>query len=335
MNCDLVDADHAQDYGPCIYLLRMRDHYRWRNELTAYSDLDNPKVHQWILEREEYWEGIEGEPFQDILINGSRFDPFDIEQINRILRSDGLVYIGGLGFGLIPVFNLAEIFQIREMSEFTIIISEKEYARGIFGSPAMFKGKTIHVRKEALKQLLWGRYEDWLFAKLSNPTKKAFSFYDFEHNPQEALDKITETEVETLIQHEIGEGLLENEFGASWNEILTEFHHTKTEFYLRATRDLIADCSTTLPFLLNDHRLPSLYLYFASFSDMRSKLYPSLKKEFFTVAESANYKKYLNIVEEGKNFWLDIGRKALLLYQKEGKISQSKIDALFESVSDR
>src|SRR4030067_1013393 len=32
-NCDISDARHAGDYGMCTFLLKMREYYRWENEL--------------------------------------------------------------------------------------------------------------------------------------------------------------------------------------------------------------------------------------------------------------------------------------------------------------
>ena len=28
-NCDISDARHARDFTMCVYLLRMREYYRW------------------------------------------------------------------------------------------------------------------------------------------------------------------------------------------------------------------------------------------------------------------------------------------------------------------
>ncbi|MEO8677345.1 MAG: hypothetical protein ABI569_17355, partial [Casimicrobiaceae bacterium] len=32
-NCDISDARFAGDYGLCTFLLKMREYYRWENEL--------------------------------------------------------------------------------------------------------------------------------------------------------------------------------------------------------------------------------------------------------------------------------------------------------------
>ncbi len=45
-NCDLVDAEHGQNYGLCIYLLKMRDYYRWHNKFPLHQDLNNEDIHK-------------------------------------------------------------------------------------------------------------------------------------------------------------------------------------------------------------------------------------------------------------------------------------------------
>ena len=38
-NCDISDARYAGDYGLCTFLLKMREYYRWENELPFARDL--------------------------------------------------------------------------------------------------------------------------------------------------------------------------------------------------------------------------------------------------------------------------------------------------------
>lgn len=329
-NCDLVDAVHAQDYGLCIYLLKMRDYYRWKKGISLFDELENEKIHAWIIDTEEYWEEIQGESFGQIPVNGSSVDPFETQEINSSLGQKKLIYGGGLGYGLIPFFYLADLLEEKELHGFKVNISGKEYARGIFGSPAMFKDDTIFIRKEALMQHLWARYDEWQFSRRNNSTKNAFGFYDFEDAPQRALKEITENEIDTVIQHEIGEGLLDKEFGEIWKEMLTEFAHTKTEILIRTTRDLAADCMTTLPMMLAENRIPSLHLYFAGFSDMRKELFPSLRQEFFASSDSEEFERLSKMVEKGKIYWYDLGTKVINLFKQQGKDSQDQIDELIE-----
>ena len=38
-NCDISDARYAGDYGLCTFLLKMREYYRWENELPFARSL--------------------------------------------------------------------------------------------------------------------------------------------------------------------------------------------------------------------------------------------------------------------------------------------------------
>ncbi len=332
-NCDLVDADHGQDYGLCIYLLKMRDFYRWHNRIPLHEDLINEDIHQWIAGIEEHWEEIEGEPFSRLAINGDYYNPFHARVINQKLETEGLVYSGGLSYGAVPLFFLAKLDKKENRSGFEIIISSDEYARGLFGPPALFHDNLIFIRKEAMRYFLWSRYDEWCFSKRDNDLGKAMSFYPFKDNPVKAIEDITENELETVIQHEIGEGLLEKEYDHFWRDMIVDFVHTKTEILLRAVRDLAADCMTTLPYLLSKKFDPSLHLYFAGFSDMRKELYPSLYQSYKSWQKSKDYVELKDLVSQGREYWFGIGKQIIDLYKSGGKSSQQDIDDLIEGAA--
>ncbi len=329
-NCDLVDALHAQEYGLCIYLLKMRDYYRWRNKINLTADIINSDIHEWISSIEEYWEEIQGQNFNDLVVNDKSFEPFDTADINKDLIPKGFVYSGGLSYGAVPLFYFAKLEEVQEEFGFTILISSQEYARGLFGPPALFRDKTIFIRKEALRHFLWSRYDEWCFRKLDNALGKAMVHYDFESNAENALEEITESEVDTVIQHEIGEGLLSKEYGEVWQQMVVDFAHTKTEVLLRAVRDLAVDCMTTLPFLIHRHRDSSIHLYFAGFSDMRKEIFPTLYKAYRVWTETGDISRIETLAEKGRIFWFDLGKEVISLYLSGGKKAQIDIDTLIE-----
>jgi hypothetical protein len=332
-NCDLIDAEYGQNYGLCIYLLKMRDYYRWQKEIPLHHDLDNDAIHKWIAETEEHWEEISGDSLQDIKINGNLFKPFDSGKINSQLIPEGLIYSGGLGYGGIPLFFLAELESSEKHFDFPVKLAGKELSRGLFGSPAFFLDNTIYVRKETLKHFLWSRFDEWSAIKRDNTMGKALSYYPFETNPQEAIDQISRYELQTLIQHEIGEGLIDKEFGLVWAEMILEFAYSKTEILLRAVRDLVVDCMTTLPFLLNEQRIPSIHMYFAGFSDMRKELYPTLYYAYRNWCVSSDPGELNTLIEKGKTFWLRIGEEVIEQFKTNGKSSQKSINEYIENLS--
>ena len=331
-NCDLVDAQYAQNYGLCVYLLRMREYYRWSNNIPLYSDLENDKVHTWIADIEEHWDKILGQPFKGFVINRKAFEPFETLEINNSLLPHGYVYSGGYGPAKIPLFFLAKLDTREHQKGFDIIISSEELARGMFGSPAMLLGKTIFVRREALRYMLVAKFDEWLFQKRDNTMKKALSYYDLESNFDAALERMTDKEIEVLILHEIGEGLAAEAFGENWEKMLADFAYSRTEIIIRAIRDLAADCLSTLPALIFEERSSSLHFYFANFSDMRKQLAPNIYEAYKQWSESSDLIPLATVVEKGKSFWIDIGNEILAMYLSEGKAADSRINQLVGSL---
>jgi hypothetical protein len=325
-NCDLIDAEYGQNYGLCIYLLKMRDYYRWRNQVPLHQELKNEEIHKWIAETETYWEQISSNPLQAVTINGNRYEPFASQAINEQITPEGYVYSGGLGYGGIPVFFFADLEKEENRNGFTILISAKEHARGLYGAPALYRDNVIFVRKEALKRWLWSRYDEWSFNKRDNTMGKALGFYPFSDDPESAVNEMTEAELETLVQHEIGEGLLGKEFGLAWQDMIADYAYSQTEILLRAVRDLAVDCMTTLPYLIGSRHRPSIHLFFANYSDMRKELYPQLFDAYKYWENSSSYKALTDLTDRGKVYWYDIGKKVIELFNRKGKQAQNEIN---------
>ena len=107
-NCHISDARHGADYSLCVYLMKMREYYRWEQGLPYGAILGKDKVGDWLAAREQLWENLEEAEFESLEINGEHFDPFDAEAINTCLEPLGLVYSGGLGHGAKPHFVLGD-----------------------------------------------------------------------------------------------------------------------------------------------------------------------------------------------------------------------------------
>ncbi len=326
-NCDLVDSECAQNYGLCVFLLKMREYFRWKNGISLTADIRNDEILPWMAELEEYWEKIEGEPFEDFVINKQRRSPFESEAINKVLNPQDLVYSAGYGYGGVPLFFLARLEKMETLEGFSVLVSSEELSRGLYGAPAMLQGRTIFVRREALRNLLWARYDEWRFSKRANTKENAFKYYDFQSDPDLALEQMTNNELNTLIFHEIGEGKLEKDFGPEWRDMLVDFTHTKTEYIARAVRDLASDCLSTLPYLMEENRQGSIHFYFANFSDMRKELFPELYQAYRNWSANADFSPLLDQIEKGKIRWLESGLEILELYRSDGKSAGARINA--------
>ena len=147
LNCHISDARHAGNYTLCVYLLKMREFYRWEQQ-HAYSDqLSKEEIGQWLTRREELWDQVEDDDYRQIHIAEQSFDPFESDVINQALNqtitqspvdsASKLIYSGGYGVKDKPHFFIAELEDKTEINDYTIYISGKEFARDLTSPPAM------------------------------------------------------------------------------------------------------------------------------------------------------------------------------------------------------
>ena len=47
-NCHISDARHAGNYTLCIYLLKMREFYRWEHKYTFSEKLSTDEIGNWL-----------------------------------------------------------------------------------------------------------------------------------------------------------------------------------------------------------------------------------------------------------------------------------------------
>ena len=279
-NCHIADARHAGDYTLCVYLLKMREMYRWEQGLDFKTALTTNDVGDWLTAREGVWDDLEAQEYKLLQIDGKSYEPFDNDLINTLLDKKKLVYNAGLGLRCRPHFFIAELEETVEHAEYTVYISGKEYARDMAAPPAMAQGNHIFIRRESLRRVIWEILDDAFVAGLDNPLTRAMSFYNFDINVEEALNQMAETEIEYVIQHEIGEVKAGQILGESWNSMTAELAgvkvRTQAEIMLRAIRDHLADSISTLPLLLKNFNESSIHFYFGNMTAMRKYLAPSL-----------------------------------------------------------
>lgn len=53
-NCVISDARYARDYSMCVYLLRMQEHYRWKNAIPLNCAVKGETLGDWVRETEDY-----------------------------------------------------------------------------------------------------------------------------------------------------------------------------------------------------------------------------------------------------------------------------------------
>jgi hypothetical protein len=316
-NCHLSDAHYARDYSLCIYLLKMREFYRWEQGLSFEEPLSKGPLGEWLAAREELWEQIQGEDFQPLILSNCSYDVFDSDPINNELINNGLIYSGGF-CGTKPHFFLAELEQVEHGEGARITISGRELARELSAPPAMSLGNSIFLRRESLRRMIWEKLEEWGWQDPHRAIARAASFYNFDGDVPAALDAVTSVELDTLLQHELGELAIGRELGPEWEAMLASLPRSHAEFQLRAIRDHLVDCSRTLPWLLDAGRDAALHFYFANFTTMRKALFPALEDAYQKWLRGDDGKALRETVKKGSEQWRSQAELALDLYKTIG-----------------
>ena len=305
-NCHIADALHAGDYTLCVYLLKMREFYRWEQKATFSTLLPNESVGTWLRQREELWETLSTAEYEELNLENQKLSPFESDPINQNLLQHQLIYSGGMGINNRPHFFLADLELHEQHKDYSLYIAGKEFARDMSAPPAMSHNNNIYIRKESFRRLLWEKLETWRWNKPDNALGRAFACYDCKDNLDDALSKMTDTEIENVIQHEHGEIQAGKLLGEKWNELLFELPYSKSSIMLRAIRDHLADSLTTLPNLLEKNSAPSWHFYFGNLNNMRKDLFPSIINAYDEWYETGSLSKISELISNAQQHWLNL-----------------------------
>lgn len=327
-NCHISDARHARDYSLCIYLLKMREYYRWEKGFGYEDELPARDLGDWLQEREQLWHSLESQSFHAIPLDGKHIDPFDGEAINRLLAPQGFVYSSGFGRYAKPHFFVGRLLRKESRAGFTVFISSDELARDLVSPPAMSLAHTVFVRRESLRRMLWEKFEEWRWRKQENAMARAIKCYGFADSVDRALDEMADSETEAAVLHEIGEGLAGRLLGEDWREMLAVVSRTKAEIIARAARDHLADCLSTLPTLLAQENRASLHFYFANLDGMRRELFPELVDAYQLWVGGSDLGALADAVDHGREHWLQTARRIIELYRAHGQECAAAIEKL-------
>jgi len=328
-NCDISDARHAGEYSLCIYLLKMREFFRWEKDLDVGASIHQAEIGDWIDEREQIWDTLENHEYVDLQISGDLLDPFDQDAINRKLLPKGLVYGSGYGRFSKPYFFLGRLLRQEDAANYNILITGNEYCRELSAPPAISAGNTLFIRRESLRRMIWERIQEWRWQKRQNAMARMLSFY--EADLELAVEKITDNEIETMILHEIGERVAGELIGDDWSSILATTSRTATEIKVRAVRDHLADCLSLLPGLLTERNEPSLHFYFANLDAIRKELFPSLYQAYQRWQDGDSYDVLKQTVRAGKDHWLSVATEITEQHARYGVESVAPISELVSS----
>jgi hypothetical protein len=175
----------------------------------------------------------------------------------------------------------------------------------------MLQGRTIFVRLESVRRYLWEKIEEWQWRKQGGAMARVLASYDFLADPESALARMADNEMESMILHEIGEAAAGELLGEAWGEMIVSVAGTPAEIEARAVRDLLADCLSTLPALLERGNAPALHFHFATFDALRRQLFPQALEAYEEFLRSGSLRRLEQVAREGAERWL-AGARALL-----------------------
>nr|WP_245831967.1 Sfum_1244 family protein [Solemya velesiana gill symbiont] len=251
-----------------------------------------------------------------------------ILSINALLVDQGLVYSGGFGHSGRPHFFLAELEHHEQLDGFSVLISGRELARDLASPPAMSVGKTMFIRRESLRRMLWEKLESWRWSRPDSALGRAFSCYDFENDTDRALDAMTDHEIELAILHEKGECEAGKLLDDKLQEMLADFDYTPAQLIARAVRDHLADCISTLPALESLGRPSSVHFYMGNLGGMRKEIFPGLKAAYKAWDETGDFSPVRYLAERGRTHWAELAEQILALHAGQGKGAASAVAKL-------
>lgn len=327
-NCHISDARHGADYSLCVYLMKMREYYRWEKRLPYGTALQKDRVGDWLQAREQLWEALEEAELAPIEVAGEHYDPFDADGINARLAPHGLVYSGGLGLKAKPHFFLGDLESCSRNGAYCIFVVAGEYARDLTAPPAMTLGQSIFLRRESLRRTLWEQLESWRWSRPDNALGRAFACYDFEHALAASLDSMTDREIDAVLLHEQGEYEAGLRLGEAWNRMLLDLLYTPAEIMARAVRDHLADCLVTLSSLVEDGDEAPLHFYMGNLTQMRREIFPGLARAYVEWLERGDSEPLAAIAALGRSHWERIARAMIELHQECGPEAARRIQRL-------
>lgn len=346
-NCHISDARYGGDYSLCIYLMKMREYYRWEQGLPLGVPLEKDAVGEWLQAREQLWEDLEEAELKSLAIDGHTFDPYDTDGINQALAPHGLVYSSGLGSRAKPHFFLGELQQRERTGGYELFVAANEYARDLTAPPAMTRGSSIFLRRESLSRMLWEKLEGWRWSRPDNALGRAFACYDFDTDLQGALAAMTDREIDNALLHEQGEyqagEMLADDMRAAvprsddaWNAMLLDLVQTPAELMARAVRDHLADCLVTLPRIGDkldadaEAGAAALHFYIGNLTHMRKAIFPSLASAYDIWCRRGDAAPLRAVAERGREHWQRLGLEMIALHRISGDDAAARIRELVD-----
>ena len=305
-NCDISDAFHAGMFSICGLALRLRDLYKWEKGLPVWQESDSSEVLEWIEAKENQWDNYSENGFEELIINGKRFDPFDTVGINTVLEPHHVFYGAGYARSLKPTFFLADIAEKTNLGGTMIYTLDRELARDLLTIPALTQDDCVLLRQDSARYFVWDSI--FYIKKSARPALKfALDSCGLKNQEPKSLQPHLTTILaalkESYIYHEIGE-LHDTDFDRKiWREVIAAYPHSPVEYLARAVKDLLADTNDygTLRNITKKRKTASLAFYAAFLDGLAKEFFPELLTSFQKFTRTKDWSLIDQAVSSGYN----------------------------------
>ena len=305
-NCDISDAFHAGMFSICGLALRLRDLYKWEKGLPVWQESDSSEVLEWIEAKENQWDNYSENGFEELIINGKGFDPFDTVGINTVLEPHHIFYGAGYARSLKPTFFLADIAEKINLGGTMIYTLDRELARDLLTIPALTQDDCVLLRQDSARYFVWDSI--FYIKKSARPALKfALDSCGLKNQEPKSLQPHLTTILaalkESYIYHEIGE-LHDTDFDRKiWREVIAAYPHSPVEYLARAVKDLLADTNDygTLRYITKKRKTASLAFYAAFLDGLAKEFFPELLTSFQKFTRTKDWSIIDQAVSSGYN----------------------------------
>ena len=303
-NCDISDANNAGFYSICGLALRLRDLYKWEQQLPPWEERDSSEILDWIEAKETRWEALAEKDYKELSLSGEIYDPFDCDGVNAVLEPHQIYYGAGYARGLKPTFFLAVVENKIRSNGYDVYTLGRELARDLLTIPAMSQNGSVLLRQEAANLFLWDQI---FYIKKSGRPVLHFALEHLgitEKEPaalRQHLPEIFAVVKDIFIYHELGE-IQDTTFDREgWREMVAAFPLSPVEFIARALKDLLADTSDfgTLHHIIQKRQIAGLAFFVAFIDGLAKEFFPQIRIAFQEFARSEDWRVIEHAAAEG------------------------------------
>lgn len=303
-NCDISDARDNGIYSICSLVLKLRNLYKWEHDIEPWQEPEPGDLLDWIEAKENYWEEIAEESYAPLPLGGNGVDPFEVEEINRLLGNEAMLYGAGYGRSMKSIFFLAEKMKEQSVEGCRVMILGREKARELSSPFAMLQDGTVIIRRDPLRFFFWDHIQE-IRSSCKASLHHALQHYGILKDGQldqdgfrQKLDTIVDSEIPIFIHHEVGEMLQDTFDSATLQKIVATFPDSAIEYVGRAVKDVLADTHPKgmISYIIREKRDASLGFYVGFLAGLRRLLSPEIASAFDRFLQSGDW----NLVEQAR-----------------------------------